>query len=56
MGRSDAAELAPQVQALLAGAIILSVARRTTAPAISARAAAIRLTGDTDPIQVRGPW
>ena len=56
MGRNDAAELAPQVQALMAGAITLSVARRTTAPAISARAAAIRLTGETDPIEVRGPW
>lgn len=56
MGRKDAAELAPQVQALLAGAITLSVARRTTAPAISARAAAIRLIGETDDIEVRGPW
>ena len=56
MGRNDAAELAPQVHGLLAGAITLSVARRNTAPAISAREAAIRLIGEPDGIEVRGPW
>ena len=45
MGRRDAADLAPQVQALLAGSITLSVARRTTAKVFSARAAAMRLIG-----------
>lgn len=56
MGRRDSVELAPQVQALLAGAISLAVARRSTAAAISARAAAMRLIGETDGIEVRGPW
>ncbi len=54
MGRRDAAELAPQVQALLAGSITLSVARRTTAPVFSARAAAMRLIGESDRPEVRG--
>jgi hypothetical protein len=53
MGRRDAAQLAPQVQALLAGSINLSVARRTTASVFSARAAAMRLIGETDGIEVR---
>ena len=55
MGRRDAAELAPQVQALLAGSISLSVARRTTATVFSARAAAMRLVGEADGIEVRRP-
>lgn len=54
MGRRDAAELAPQVQALLAGSITLSVARRTTATVFSARAAAMRLIGEADGAEVRG--
>jgi len=54
MGRRDAAELAPQVQALLTGSISLSVARRTTATVFSARAAAIRLIGEADGSEVRG--
>ena len=53
MGRRDAADLAPQVQALLAGSITLSVARRTTATVFSARAAAVRLIGEPDGTEVR---
>jgi len=56
MGRRDSDALAPQLQTLLAGAITLAVARRSTAPAISARAAAVRLMGETDGIEVHGPW
>lgn len=55
MGRRDAAEIAPQVQALLAGSITLSVARRNTATVFSARAAAMRLAGESGGIEVRGP-
>ena len=55
MGCRDAAELAPQVQALLAGSITLSVARRSTTTVISARAAAMRLIGEADGIEVPDP-
>ena len=54
MGRPDAADLAPQVQALLAGSITLSVAHRTTASVFSARAAAVRLTGGAAGTELRG--
>lgn len=52
-GNRDAAELAEQLQALLVGAFSLGVARRSTAPAIAARAAAMRLIGETGRIEVR---
>ena len=55
MGRRDAAELAPQVSALLAGSITLSVAHRTTATVLAARAAAMRLIGGADRIETSGP-
>ena len=42
-GHADAARLGPELHALLAGAISLGVATRSTAPALAAREAAIRL-------------
>jgi hypothetical protein len=54
MGRCDAAQLAPQVQALLTGSITLSVARRNTSAVVSARAAPMRLI-EADGNQVRRP-
>jgi AcrR family transcriptional regulator len=45
MGHRDAEQRAEQIQALLAGGISLAVARRSTAPAIAARGAAVRLIG-----------
>jgi AcrR family transcriptional regulator len=50
MGHRDSATLAPQVQALLAGGISLAVAHRSARPMLAARAAALRLIGDTDGI------
>lgn len=47
MGDADAEVHAEQIQALLAGGISLAVARRSVAPALAARAAAVRLIGGT---------
>ena len=46
-GHPDAESLALELQALLAGGISLSVARRSTAPVLAARDAAVRLLRET---------
>lgn len=48
MGHRDRGERAQQVETLLAGGISLAVARRSSAPVIAARAAALRLIGLPD--------